>query len=58
MMGRQSSYEYKFFVEGFSLDKRIRKDHVLRRILEEVEFDFILEKSPQRSRSKEIRSGG
>ena len=43
MMGRQSSYQYKFFVKGFSLDKRIRKDHVLRRILEEVDFDFIYE---------------
>jgi transposase len=43
MMGRQSSYQYKFFVKGFSLDKRIRKDHVLRRILEKVDFDFIYE---------------
>jgi len=43
MMGRQSSYQYKFFVKAFSLDKRIRRDHVLRGILEEVDFDFIYE---------------
>ena len=43
MMGRQSPYQYKFFMKGFSLEKRIRKDHVLRRISEEVDFDFIYE---------------
>jgi hypothetical protein len=42
MMGRQSPYQYKFFMKGFSLEKRVRKDHVLRRISEEVDFDFIL----------------
>jgi hypothetical protein len=41
MMGRQSPYQYKFFVAGFSLEKRVRQDHVLRRISEEVDFDFI-----------------
>jgi len=43
MMGRQFPYQYKFFMKGFSLEKRIRKDHVLRRIAEEVDFDFIYE---------------
>jgi transposase len=43
MMGRQSPYQYKFFMKGFSLERRIRKDHVLRRITEEVDFDFIYE---------------
>jgi transposase len=42
-MGRQSSYQYKFFMTGFSLEKRIPKDHVLRRILNKVDFDFIYE---------------
>jgi transposase len=41
MMGRQSPYQYKMFMKGFSLEKRVRKDHVLRRILEAVDFDFI-----------------
>jgi hypothetical protein len=43
MMGHQSPYQYKFFIKGFSLEKRIHKDHVLRRILEKVDFDFIYE---------------
>ena len=41
MMGRQSSHQYKFFLSGFSLEKRIRKDHVLRKIAETIDFDFI-----------------
>jgi hypothetical protein len=41
MMGRQSSHQYKFFLSGLSLEKRIRKDHVLRKIAETIDFDFI-----------------
>ena len=41
MMGRQSDYKHKFFVTGFNLDKRIRKDHILRKIKEKIGFDFI-----------------
>jgi hypothetical protein len=41
MMGRQSSYQYKFFMKGFSLEKGVRKDYVLRRISEEIDFDFL-----------------
>ena len=41
MMGYQSSFQHKLFVMGFSLEKRIRKDHILRKILEKVDFDFI-----------------
>ena len=43
MMGRQSPSQYKFFMKGFNLEKRIRKDHALRRISSEVDFDFIYE---------------
>ena len=32
MMGRQLVYQHKLFVTGFNLDKRIRKDHILRNI--------------------------
>jgi len=41
MMGYQSSFQHKLFVMGFSLEKRIRKDHILRKILEKIDFDFI-----------------
>ena len=41
MMGRQPDYQHKLFVRGFNLDKRIRKDHVLRKIKEKIDFDFI-----------------
>jgi len=43
MMGRQPPYQHKFFVSGFNLDKRIRKDHILRKIAEKIDFDFIYE---------------
>ena len=41
MMGRQGDYQQKLFVTGFNLDKRIRKDHPLRKIHEKIDFDFI-----------------
>jgi len=41
MMGRQPDYQHKLFVTGFNLDKRIRKDHILRKIAEKIDFDFI-----------------
>jgi len=43
MMGRQSLDQYKFFLKGFSLEKCIRAEHVLRKISEKVDFDFIYE---------------
>ncbi len=41
MMGRQSSHQYNLFMSGFSLEKRVRKDHILRKIAETIDFDFI-----------------
>jgi transposase len=41
MMGHQTAYQHKFFVTGFSLEKRVRKDHLLRRIQENIDFEFI-----------------
>ena len=41
MMGRQPVYQHKLFVTGFNLDKRIRKDHILRKIAEKIDFQFI-----------------
>jgi len=41
MMGHQNGYQHKFFVTGFNLDKRVRKDHILRKISEKIDFEFI-----------------
>jgi transposase len=41
MMGRQNDYQHKLFINGFNFDKRVRKDHVLRKISENIDFDFI-----------------
>ena len=41
MMGHESDFQHKLFITGFNLDKRIRKDHILRKISEKVDFNFI-----------------
>ena len=41
MMGRQKKVQKKLFYTKFNLDRRIRKDHILRKINEDVNFDFI-----------------
>ena len=41
MMGRQPTYQHKFFVAGFNLEKRVRKDHLLRKIQTHIDFEFI-----------------
>lgn len=41
MMGRQSLPQSKLFYTTVSLDKRVRKDHPLRKIADVVDFDFI-----------------
>lgn len=41
MMGHQPPPQNKLFVTGFSLDKRVRENHPLRRIAEVVDFAFI-----------------
>ena len=41
MMGHQPDYQSKLFINNFNLDKRIRKDHILRRIADRIDFDFI-----------------
>jgi len=40
-MGRQSPPQSRLFYTTVSLEKRIRKDHPLRKIVEMVDFDFI-----------------
>jgi len=41
MMGRQPDTQQKLFYTRLNLDKRIRKDHVLRTINSRIDFDFI-----------------
>ena len=42
-MGQQPPSQHPLFITGFSLEKRIRRDHPLRKIAEVVDFDFIYE---------------
>jgi len=39
MMGYQSYFQHKLFVVGFNLEKCIRKNHILRKILEKIELN-------------------
>ncbi|MFC1532914.1 IS1182 family transposase [Thermodesulfobacteriota bacterium] len=41
MMGHQSDYQHKLFITDFNLEKRIPKNHILRKISEKIDFDFI-----------------
>ncbi|MBW2201227.1 MAG: hypothetical protein JRF71_10400 [Deltaproteobacteria bacterium] len=41
MMGRQPKIQKKPFYTKFNLDRRIRKDHILRKINKHINFDFI-----------------
>ncbi len=41
MMGRQPDAQQKLFYTCLNLEKRIRKDHILRKIANLIDFDFI-----------------
>lgn len=41
MMGRQSRVQNKLFYTRFNLDQRIRKDHILRKTANHIDFEFI-----------------
>ncbi len=41
MMGHQPKVQKKMFYTKFNLDRRIRKDHILRKIDKHINFDFI-----------------
>jgi transposase len=41
MMGHQSPYQNKLFIAGFNLEKRIREDHILRKIAQQIDFNFV-----------------
>ena len=41
MMGRESPPQASLFYTGITLDKRVRSDHVLRKVAQLVDFDLI-----------------
>lgn len=41
MMGRRHATQRKLFYPSLNLEKRIRKDHILRKIADLIDFDFI-----------------
>ena len=41
MMGRESAPQSSLFYTGINLDKRVRCDHVLRKVARLVDFDFV-----------------
>jgi len=41
MMGRQRRVQIKLFYTRLSLDQRVRKDHILRKVKNYLDFDFI-----------------
>jgi len=41
MMGRENPPQPSLFYTGINLDKRVRSDHVLRKVARLVDFDFV-----------------
>jgi transposase len=41
MMGFQRNNQHKLFISGFNLEERVRNDHILRKISQKIDFDFI-----------------
>ena len=52
MMGQQPPPQSKLFTVGFSLEKRVRENHPLRRIAEVIDFDFIYDEVADKYGSK------
>ena len=52
MMGRQSDIQKKLFYSCLSIEKRIRKDHILRKIARHIDFDFIYKQVEDKYGSK------
>ncbi len=44
MMGKQSPPQGKLFYTNINIDKRVRKNHPLRKVDDIIDFDFIYEK--------------
>ena len=45
MMGHQPPPQPSLFYTGINLEKRIRADHVLRKVARMVDFDFVYQES-------------
>jgi transposase len=41
MMGFQNNNQHKIFISGFNLEKRVRENHILRKVSQKIDFDFI-----------------
>ena len=41
MMGRQTRVQNKLFYTAINLEQRVRKDHILRKVKRNIDFDFI-----------------
>lgn len=52
MMGRQPDAQQKLFYTRLNLEKRVRKDHILRKIAQLIDFDFIYKKVEDKYGSK------
>ena len=41
MMGRQSKVQNKLFYTAINLEQRVRKNHILRKVKRNIDFEFI-----------------
>ena len=41
MMGRQAKLQNKLFYTAINLEQRVRKNHILRKVKRQIDFDFI-----------------
>ena len=41
MMGQESTFQPKLFYQQINLDQKVPKNHILRKIREQIDFDFI-----------------
>ena len=41
MMGRQGHIQRQLFYHKVNLDKRVRKDHILRKVDNHIDFEFV-----------------
>ena len=48
MMGHQPPPQPALFYTGFNLEKRIRADHMLRKVARMVDFDFVYQEVKDR----------
>ena len=47
MMGFQNNNQHKMFISGFNLEDRVRSDHILRKVAQKIDFDFIYDEAKE-----------